>query len=117
MPMLGDAPFKYGNMTIRKSLSVERGMQAFWTSKDGGYGLKVDWIGNAHPELVGLCDVLVLNPLDYEAVKKSVQETPARDRARQSKARSVANALNGFNPLKHYRDSIGAKLEEARSKS
>ena len=115
MPMLGSDPWTMDGKTyIRRSLAVERGMQVFWTSKDGGYGLLADYIGNPHPELVALgMDTIVLHPLDYEAVKKSMQEQPKRDRARDMLKRSLSKALQGFDPVKHFRDRV---FEEAERK-
>lgn len=113
MPMLGTNPrtFDNGRTFIRKSLAVARGLQAFWTSRDGGMGLGVDHIGNLHPELIPLgCDTIVLNPVDYEAVMKSMQETPARDRARAMRARS-GKELASFDAVSHMKKRMEEEHE------
>lgn len=105
MPMLGFEPWSVDGKTfIRKSLAVPQGMQSFWTSRDGGMCLAVDHIGNPRPELIEQgCDTLVLNPMDYEAVKKSMMETPRRDRAREFRRRGYGD-LRNFDAEKHFED-------------
>lgn len=115
MPMLGTDPWSADGKTyIRKSLAVPQGMQAFWTSRDGGMALGVDHISNLHPELIEQgCDTIVLNPMDYEAVKKSMQEAPARERRRDMRKRSFRE-LQGFDPNKIMRESMAQQAERAR---
>jgi hypothetical protein len=115
MATLGKEPFydEKSGMTIRKCNEMPRGVQAFWTSKNGGYGVWAGWITEPIPTELRMehkPDTIVLNPLDYEAVKKSVMETPKRDRAREMRKRGYGDLI-GFDPAKRIRESMARQRE------
>lgn len=66
-------------IVIRRSVAIDRGLQTFW--KDG-MPIGVGHFGQAYPEFAGKFDTIVLNDLEYEAVKKSEMERAAREHAR-----------------------------------
>lgn len=112
----GRDPFSMdGQLFIRKSDEVPRGLQAFYSSREKRI-FHVDHISTPHPELAGICDTFVLNPLDYEVTKKSMMEAPALDRARDMRKRSFKE-LQGFDTVRHVRESMGRRVEETRGKS
>lgn len=103
MAMLGSDPITFdGTIYLRQSLSVPQGVQAFWSSKDGGQAIAVDYVTIARGDLVGKFDTIVLNPLDYEAVKKSMMDTPRKDKLRRDKVRGLRD-LKGFDPTTKFK--------------
>ena len=120
MPMLGVEPWRdpTSGMTIRKSNAVERGYQIFWSSRGEGMGCWAGLITQKCPAAIRekmRPDTIVLNPLDYEAVKKSVMETPRRDRAREQKRFRGSGDLRGFDASKHFRDQLDRQRQEKGS--
>jgi hypothetical protein len=75
---VGHSPIVFGGITMRKSDEMPIGIQSLWRE---GQCLGVCRIGDTIPDAVA--DTVTLNPLDYEAVKKSMMEAPRRDRARE----------------------------------
>lgn len=111
MPMLGHAPWSANGEApyIRRSMAVKQGLQVFWSStggpKNDGEIVAIDYLTIAHPELAGRFDTIVLNPLDYEAVKKSEMETPHKDSLRRDKRRGSGD-LRGFDPVTRFRKAM-----------
>lgn len=111
--MLGNTPITFptsGGVYMRKSEAVPQGYQVFAKANGNpavddanGNLIAIDWLVSPRADLVGRYNTIVLNPLDYEAVKKSMMEAPKKDDARREYGRKHALDLIGFDPSKAFK--------------
>lgn len=116
MPQLGYAPRTFRGLTFRKSDApdMKQGMQVFWSSQHGGHAVAMDYLTVARHDLRGKFDYIVLHPLDYEALLKSELDAPARNRRRELFRRDRMKELQGFDPLKHFKEMQGQRQEQMK---